>query len=126
MIKYVMKCAAVSWAAAITLGLAFGASVMHSVSLAHLWVTLVIQVSLIISSVVAVLVTPVTAWAFGGRISWVKLVGLWLVLLVYVSAVAYFNGPAAFAGSVLLALTGLFVIRRSSAQNRQSGQQAES
>jgi len=56
----------ISWFGAVSLGLVYGARVIGTVSVAQLWVMAVIQVAVIISSIIAIFVTPLTAWVLQG------------------------------------------------------------
>lgn len=111
MITYVAKCAAISWLMAVSLGFIFGGAVMHNFSIEYLWVTAVIPVSLIFSSIVALFFTPLTVWALRGGFSIKRICFLWLLLIAYILIVAQYSGPIAICGSLVLALGGMIAVR---------------
>jgi hypothetical protein len=56
----------ISWVAAVSLGIIFGARAVGVASPAQLWVMLVVQVATIVASVVALFLTPLVAWSVSG------------------------------------------------------------
>ena len=110
---YILKCVGLSWVMAASLGVIFGAAVMHNASIRELWAGCVVQVSLIISTVIALLMTPLTIWSFAPKRRLLLPKGgiLWCLLVGYILLVAPHNGPMAIVGSLLLGAGGLIAIR---------------
>jgi len=103
----------ISWLAAVSLGIIYGARVVGRVSISDLWVMGVIQVATIVSSVIAVFLTPLIAWGLGSYavIKWILF--LWLLMVVWVLAifVVTHNGPLVLDGALLFSIGGLVGIR---------------
>jgi hypothetical protein len=104
MIKHIAKCTAISWVGAATLGLIYGARVAGSVNVEKLWYMGIISISLIGSTIMALLITPLTVWAFRPGGSMKLVVPLWIILVAYVLVVT----PA--SGQLLLWMTTLFFL----------------
>ena len=103
----------ISWLAALSLGIVYGARVIGTVDLAKLWVMTVIQVAAIISSVIAVFLTPLIVWGLRsyGVIKWILL--LWLLMIAWVLMIFALthSGGLVLIGGLLLSVGGLVSIR---------------
>ena len=111
MIKHIAKCLGVSWLAAASLGLLYGACIVRSASIVTLWRTGVVQVSFILSTAMAILlITPLAVWALprGYKPKWI--VPLWLLLAVFCMIVTLHSAVFGLYGTLSLAIVGLFGI----------------
>jgi hypothetical protein len=107
----------ISWLASVSLGIIYGARVAGTVSRADLWVMGVIQIATIVSTVIAILLTPLTAWALQSyaSIKWIFCLWLLLIIWIFVAFAASLYGLI-IDGALLLSIGGLvgirFIVRR--------------
>jgi hypothetical protein len=103
----------ISWFASVSLGIIYGARVVNRASFADLWVMGVVQVAAIISSVIALLLTPLVAWGLRSYsvIKWFLL--LWLLMVAWVVTIiaVTHNGAFVLDGALLLTIGGLIGIK---------------
>jgi hypothetical protein len=111
--KRILVSFGISWFAAVSLGIVYGARGVGRYSLADLWVMGVIQVATIVSSAIAIFLTPLIAWALRryGVIKWI--LALWVLMVVWVLAMFALcqNGSLVLQSAVLLTIGGLVGIR---------------
>jgi drug/metabolite transporter (DMT)-like permease len=111
MIKRIIQRAGITWAAAATLGLLYGACAIDRASIKTLWETGVVQMSLIFSTSAALLITPLAVWALKPPNSMKKVFGLWLLLVAYILLVTPWSARWGLYGALLLCAAGLVSIR---------------
>jgi len=112
MIRHISKCALVSWFGAISLGLIYGGCIVRSASIEKLWIMGVIQISFVFSTVIALLITPLTVWAFKpGSVSIKWIAPLWLLLVIYCLAVTPKSAFFGLYGTLALTVIGMTSIR---------------
>jgi len=111
--KRILVSFGISWLAAVSLGIIYGVRVVGRISIADLWIMGVIPIATIISSVIAVFLTPLIAWILRSYavIKWIAV--LWLLMVLWVLAIIGLsqNGPLALDSAVLLTVGGLVGIR---------------
>jgi hypothetical protein len=110
--KSILLAFAVSWFGAVSLGNIYGAIVGRTVNIADLWIMAIIPIATIVSSIIAIFMTPLTLWAMHGYASIKWFFGLWLLLII-----CMFLGFAArlygliIPGLLILSIGGLVGIR---------------
>jgi hypothetical protein len=108
--KSLLLSLAVSWFGAVSLGNIYGAIGGHTVNIADLWI--MVPLATIVSSIIAIFMTPITLWAMRGYASIKWLFGLWILLII-----CMFLGFAArlygliIPGLLILSIGGLVGIR---------------
>jgi hypothetical protein len=111
--KRILLSFGISWLAAVSLGIIYGARVVGRISIADLWVMGVIQIATIVSSVIALVLTPLIAWILRSYavIKWIAV--LWLLMVLWILAIIGLsqNGALALDSAVLLTVGGLVGIR---------------
>lgn len=112
MLKQILLGASVAWCGATLLGLLYAACASGRISLDTLRLPGVVPVALLISSGIALLMTPLVVWALkSGEKSLIAYgVALFALLVVYMVLVAPTNPEFGLYGSVLLGITGLVII----------------
>jgi len=113
-ITYILKrfgrAVCISWVYALTLGLLFAACTSGSISPKTILLPGVIPVMLIVSSISAVLVSPLVGWSLKPG----KLVScgipLWFLLALYVLCATPRNVAIGFYGVLLLSVLGLVIV----------------
>lgn len=112
MLKQIIIGACVTWCSTTVLGLFYAACTSGRISLATLRLPGVVPVALLISTGIAVLLTPLVVWSMrpGGNslISYGAV--LFILLLTYIAIVAPANAFWGLYGSIFLGITGLFII----------------
>jgi hypothetical protein len=102
----------ISWLAAVSLGIIYGARVVGRVSISDLWVMGVIQIATIVSTVIAIFLTPLTAWVLQSYASIKWIFCLWLLLIIWIfAAFAARLYGLIIDGALLLSIGGLVGIR---------------
>jgi hypothetical protein len=110
--KRILVSFGISWLAAVSLGIIYGARVVGRVSIADLWVMGVIQIATIVSTVIAIFLTPLTAWVLQSYSSIKWIFCLWLLLIIWVfAAYAASLFGLIIVGALLLSIGGLVGIR---------------
>lgn len=72
----------------------------------------VVQISFVLSSVIALLITPLTVWAFKPNVASMKWIApLWLLLAVYCLAVTPQSAFFGLYGTLALTVIGMISIR---------------
>jgi hypothetical protein len=113
-VKHVLIGAAVSWCSASLLALVYAACTTGRISLDTLRLPGVLPVALLISTGLAILMTPLFVWAFrsGGSNGASYGFGLLLALLAYVVIVTPISPFFGLYGSIILGVAGLAHIGR--------------
>jgi hypothetical protein len=112
MLKQIILGASVTWCGATLLGLLYAACTSGRISFDTLRLPGVIPVALLISTGIAVLVTPLFVWSFrsGGSGLFFYGAALFVLLLIYIAIVAPINPFLGLYGSVLLGVASLVII----------------
>jgi hypothetical protein len=110
--KRILVSFGISWLAAVSLGIIYGARVVGKGSIADLWVMGIIQIATIVSTVIAIFLTPLTAWVLESYASIKWIFCLWSLLIVWIFA-AFAAGLYGLIidGALLLSIGGLVGIR---------------
>jgi hypothetical protein len=112
MIKQIIVWACVAWCVSAVLGLLFAAATSGRISIDALRPPGVVPVAMLISTGIAVLMTPLVVWAFkSGQKSLIAYgAALFALLVIYMIVVAPTYPGFGLYGSVLLAIAGLVII----------------
>ena len=110
--KRVLASFAISCVAAVSLGIIYGSRVVGTCFVTDLWVMAVLPVATIISSVVAVVLTPLVAWGLRNFsvIKWVAL--LWFTDVAWILGIfaVTHSDRLALDGAIFLSVAGLAAI----------------
>lgn len=108
----VLLAAAISWGYAVTLGLLFAACASGRFSFSTLRLPGVIPVALVISTVVAIIMTPFAVWSVRTGTKNLCIYGpiLWIVLAAYILLVIPRSGAYGPYGLLLLGVVGLIAL----------------
>lgn len=112
MLHRVILAAALSWFYSVTLGLLFAARASGTFSLSTLRLPGVVPVALLISTVIAVCITPVAVWALRTGTKNLSIYGpvLWVLLAAYEAVVIPRTGPYGTYGLLFLSVACLIVL----------------
>lgn len=112
MLNRMLLAAGMSWFYSVTLGLLFAACASGRFSLGTLLLPGVVPVALIISTVLALLVTPIAVWAVRTGTRNLRIYGpiLWITLAAYILLTATKTGRHGPCGVLLLAVVGLAIL----------------
>ena len=112
MLKQILLGASVAWFAATLLGLLYAACTSGRISVDTLRLPGVVPVALLISTGIALLMTPLVVWAFkSGENSLIAYgAALFALLVIYMVLVTPTNPEFGLYGSVLLGIVGLVII----------------
>jgi len=112
MLNRLLLAAAISWSYSVTLGLLFAACASGRFSFRTLRLPGVVPVALIISTVIAVVVTPVAVWSLRTGMKNLAIYGpiLWIALATYEVVVIPRTGAHGPYGLLLFGVVGLAVL----------------
>lgn len=112
LLNRVLLAAAMSWTYSVTLGLLFAARASGRFSLNTLHLPGVVPVALIISTVIAIVITPAAVWSVRAGTKSLCIYGpiLWIILAAYIVVVIPRTGAYGPYGLLLLGAVGLAVL----------------
>lgn len=112
MLKQILLGAAVAWCGATLFALLYAACTSGRLSFDTLRLPGVVPVALLISTGIALLMTPLVVWAFksGDKSLLAYGAALFVLLVIYMIVVAPTNPEFGLYGSVLLGIAGLVII----------------
>jgi hypothetical protein len=112
MFNRILLAAAISWSYSVTLGLLFAARSSGTLSLSTLRLPGVVAVTLIISTIASIAITPIAVWSVrtGARNLRLYAPVLWLILAAYIVLVMPKVGAPGPPGLLCLGVVGLVAL----------------